>query len=506
VPPFLELTGISKSFGGTHALKGVDIAFERGRVHAIVGENGAGKSTLIKTIMGVHQPDTGEILLNGQPTSVTNPAVARGLGFSAVYQEPLTYPYLNVLENIFMNKPVLTRFGNIDERAMEQQVKPFFDQLELDTSILHREIRTLRFGHQQLVMIAKALIEDAQLIIFDEPTSILSGTETDHLFKIINLLKESDKSIIYISHRLEELMRIADEATVLTDGRVIGHRDGNIDTDELLSMMAGRDVRDFEIETRLSAPKADTEPVLEIRNLSKQGIFEDVSLQLWPGEVLGIYGQVGAGRSEVALTVFGRDKADNGEIYMNGKPVTIQNPWNAIRLGVGYLPEDRKFQGVFSFQPISNNLISVVLRKLKGPLWSVSAKKVRALVEKYQKVLNIKYGSSSDPISSLSGGNQQKVMFGRLMAEDLKVLVLDEPTQGIDVMTKRDIHQLIRTLADEGLAVIVISSDLTEILAVSSRILVMNRGKIVSEYVSFDENMAESLLRDAIRVREVVEA
>jgi ribose transport system ATP-binding protein len=503
VPAFLELNGISKWFGGTHALKKVSVSFETGRLHAIVGENGAGKSTLIKTIMGVHQPDEGQILLQGKPIVVSNPAVARTFGFSAVYQEPLTYPFLSVLENVFLNQPILTRYGNLAVKEMEKRILPICEQLELDPALLNREIRTLRLGHQQLVMIAKALVEDAKLIIFDEPTSILSGSETEHLFKVIHFLKKSGKSVIYISHRLEELVRIADEATVITDGRVVGYRNGNLDIDELLSMMAGKDVREYRPDVHLSRPNHNRKPVIEISHLTKQGVYKDVSFKVWPGEVVGIYGQVGAGRSEVALSVFGHDPADSGEIRLEGRPVKIRQPWQAIKLGIGYLPEDRKSQGVFSFQSISNNLISVVLHKVKGPFGAVSDKKVRDLVSKYQSILNIKYGSSSDPISSLSGGNAQKVVFGRWMAEDLKLLILDEPTQGIDVMTKRDIHKLIRSLADEGLGVIVISSDLPEILAVSSRILVMNRGRIVSEYDTVQEDMAEKLLRDAIRLQEV---
>lgn len=453
--------------------------------------------------MGVHQPDEGQILLKDHPVVITNPAVARTHGFSAVYQEPLTYPFLSVLENVFLNQPLLTRYGNLDIKAMEARIRPICEQLEFDPHLLSREIRTLRLGHQQLVMIAKALVEDASLIIFDEPTSILSGSETEHLFKIIQYLKRSGKAVIYISHRLEELIRIADEATVITDGRAVGRRVGNLDADELLSMMAGKDLRDYHPAVNLARPKQEQSPVVEVFHLSKKGAYEDVSFQVWQGEVIGIYGQVGAGRSEVALSLFGHSLADSGEVRMKGAPVQVRNPWQAIRLGIGYLPEDRKSQGVFSFQSISNNLVSTVIRKLSGALGVVSTKKMHGLVTTSQAALSIKYGDSSDPISSLSGGNQQKVVFGRWMAEDLKLLILDEPTQGIDVMTKRDIHKLIRSLSDEGLGVIVISSDLPEILAVSSRILVMNRGRIVSEYDTVQDDMAEKLLRDAIRLQEV---
>jgi ribose transport system ATP-binding protein len=501
VPNLLELVDISKSFGGTHALKSVSISLQAGKLHAIVGENGAGKSTLIKTIMGVHQPDAGQIFVGGEPVSISNPSVARKLGFSAVFQDPLTYPHLSVLENIFLTDPIVNRLGNLDFAAMERKIKPYCEQLGFDVKLLHREIRTLRLGHRQLVTILKALVEDARLIIFDEPTAILSAGEIDHLFTIIDYLKKNNKSVVYISHRLEELMRIADEATILTDGRTVGYRTKEqLSIDDLLSKMSGKEMRDYQPDVHLRKPDASKTPVVELKQLSKQGQFDNVSLQIWPGEVLGVYGQVGAGRSEVALSLFGAKPADRGEVWIEGKKTSIKHPSDAIKKGIGYLPEDRKSQGVFSFQSISNNLISVVFRKLRGPLASLSRRKTKEMVEKYQKILNIKYGDSSDPISSLSGGNQQKVIFGRWMAEDLKLLILDEPTQGIDVMTKRDIHGLIKSLAADGLSVLVISSDLPELLSVSSRILVMNRGQIVAEYDQSQDDLAQKLLSNAVGI------
>jgi ABC-type sugar transport system ATPase subunit len=501
VPNLLELVDISKSFGGTHALKSVSISLQAGKLHAIVGENGAGKSTLIKTIMGVHQPDAGQIIVEGEPVTISNPSIARKLGFSAVYQDPLTYPHMSVLENIFLTDPILNKFGNLDFAAMERKIKPHCEQLGFDVKLLHREMRTLRLGYRQLVTILKALVEDARLIIFDEPTAILSAGEIEHLFKIIDYLKMNNKAVVYISHRLEELMRIADEATILTDGRTVGHRTKEeLSIDDLLSKMSGKDMRDYQPDVHLSKPDGSTTPVIEVKQFSKQGQFENINMQVWPGEVLGVYGQVGAGRSEVALSMFGVRQADRGEIYIEGKKSSIKHPRDAIQKGIGYLPEDRKSQGIFSFQSISNNLISVVFRKLRGPLASLNRRKTNEMVEKYQKILSIKYGASSDPISSLSGGNQQKVVLGRWMAEDLKVLILDEPTQGVDVMTKRQIHELIKSLAKDGLAVIVISSDLPELLSVSSRILVMNKGQIVAEYDQPHEDLAEKLLSSAVGI------
>ncbi|KIL34684.1 hypothetical protein SD71_18150 [Cohnella kolymensis] len=501
MPHLLELVDISKSFGGTHALKSVSISLQAGKLHAIVGENGAGKSTLIKTIMGVHQPDAGQMFVEGEPVKIANPSVARKLGFSAVFQDPLTYPHLSVLENIFLTDPILNKMGNLDFAAMERKIKPYCEQLGFDVKLLHREIRTLRLGHRQLVTILKALVEDARLIIFDEPTAILSAGEIDHLFKIIDYLKKNNRAVVYISHRLEELMRIADEATILTDGRTVGHRTKEeLSIDDLLTKMSGKDMRDYQPDVRLSKPDGSRQPVVEVKQLGKQGQFENIDMQIWPGEVLGVYGQVGAGRSEVALSMFGMRAADRGEVWIEGRKVKIKHPKDAISKGIGYLPEDRKSQGVFSFQSISNNLISVVFRKLRGPLFSLNRRKTNELMEKYQKILSIKYGAPSDPISSLSGGNQQKVVLGRWMAEDLKLLILDEPTQGVDVMTKRQIHDLIKSLAAEGLAVLVISSDLPELLSVSSRILVMNRGRIVAEYDETQDDLAQKLLSSAVGI------
>ncbi|MGG3467289.1 sugar ABC transporter ATP-binding protein [Neobacillus pocheonensis] len=498
----LKLVNISKSFGGTHALKSVNLTLEAGKLHAIVGENGAGKSTLIKTIMGVHQPDTGQIIVEGKQEVIGNPSIAKNLGFSAVFQDPLIYPHLSVLENIFLNGPILNRFGNLDFRQMENKITPFCEELGFDTKLLRKPMSSLRLGHRQLAMILKALVEDARLIIFDEPTAILSAGEIENLFNIISYLKRSNKAVVYISHRLEELMRIADEATILTDGKVVGYqKKEELNVDTLISMMSGKEEREYQHDVKLYQPDVKNTPVVEINNMCKEGTYENISLKIWPGEVLGIYGQVGAGRSEVALSLFGSNPADSGEIYVDGKKANIQKPWDAIRQGIGYLPEDRKSQGVFSFQSIENNLISVIFKKLKGPLSSLSRKKSSDLITKYQKILNIKYGDPSNPISSLSGGNQQKVIFGRWMAEDLKLLILDEPTQGIDIITKRQIHELIHSLAKkEGLAVLVITSDLPELLSVSSRILVMNRGQIVAEYDEAQENLAEKLLRNAVGI------
>lgn len=495
----LQIVGVSKSFGGTQALRNASVTLETGQIHAIVGENGAGKSTLIKIIMGILQPDKGQIVLDGQQVTIGTPAQARRLGFSCVYQEPMIFPYLSVLENIFIGNPLLDRFGNFDTNGMKRRISPIFDQLGLDTGILDAPIRKLRIGHQQLVLIAQALTYDARLILFDEPTSILSSAETEHLFEVIRFLRRSGKAVVYISHRLEELPVLADEVTVLTDGQVVGHTDKeHLDLDELLSLMAGKTMRQFSHRRSSDTGHQQKELLLEVERLTHRPLFEDVSFTLRSGEILGFYGQVGAGRSEVAQTLFGHLRMQGGTVRLQGVTLKVLSPAHAIRSGIGYLPEDRKLQGIFGFQSISANMTSVVLPKLAGPMSIVRMWEISRVVDRFREQLSIKMGSPADAILSLSGGGQQKVVLARWMAENLKVLILDEPTRGIDVATKRDIHQLIFDLAEKGLGIMVISSDLPEILAVSTRVMVMNRGHITARFDSVEDSLAESLLAAAV--------
>lgn len=498
----LEMNGITKSFGGVRALQGVDLTLESGRVHAIVGENGAGKSTLIKIIMGVLRPDRGSIRVEGNEVVIASPLVARRLGFSAVYQEPLIYPYLTVLENIFMSQPLLNRVGNLDQPAMVERIEPILHRLGLDRSILRLEMRQLQLGYQQLVLIAQALLNEARLILFDEPTSILSGNETDHLFEIIADLRRSNKAVVYISHRLEELLSIADEATVLTDGVVVGYMgQGGLDLDRMLELMAGKATRRFEKQSEAPYQKIvdrQAEPRLDVQHLTVSSYFRNVSFKLWPGEVLGFYGQVGAGRSELGLTLFGHLRPDSGQVFLNGREVSFPSPRHAIQQGVGYLPEDRKAQGIFAHQTIRINLASVVVRKLLRVFGYIDSRQVTDLVIQYTNSLNIKMGNMFQAITSLSGGGQQKVVLARWMAENLQVLILDEPTRGIDIITKREIHRLINELASQGLAVIVVSSDLPEVIAVSHRIIVMNRGTVAATFDEVKPTIAEDVLKAAI--------
>lgn len=503
----IELKEIYRAFGGTQALSDVSFDIKTGEVHALIGENGAGKSTLIKIITGVLQPDSGEIFVDRKPVVISNPLEARNLGFAAVYQEPLIYPYLSVMENMFVANPPLKKSGSIDRHEMRRQIAPIFSQLEIPHSLLEMHASELRLGDQQLVLIAAALLQNARLVIFDEPTSILSASETERLFRIIKFLRESGKGVAYISHRLEELEGLADRVTVLTDGHVVGEFDASkgLDIDGLYRLIAGVGMREYthREEHRVAADTgSESEVVLEVSGLSNPPLYSDLSWSVHRGEVLGFYGQVGSGRSEMAMAVYGLLPAQRGAIRLEGRDISPASASHAIRRGIGYLPEDRKSQGIFGWLSIRENLISVILPKLTAFIGHVLKKKTINLTEDYRRTLKIKIASTNDPILSLSGGHQQKVMLGRWLAEDLKVLILDEPTRGIDVGTKREFHRFIRETADQGLSVVVISSDLPEVLAVSDVINVMRKGRLVATFRNDGNVRPEDVVKQALAAGE----
>jgi len=508
VAPLVRLTGVSKSFGSTHALVDVSVEFERQSVHAIAGENGAGKSTLIKVLMGVLQPDSGSIEVEGRPAKIGSPAIARERGFAAVFQEPLVYPHLGVLDNMFVIGPERSRLGDLDRHAMRQRALGIFDQLELDPDLLGRKMGDLRLGHQQMVLIAKALVEEAKLIIFDEPTSILSGAEATKLFRIIDRLRAVGSAVVYISHRFDDLEAIADKITVLTDGQVAGaFHDRPFDFDAVVNLMSGRQTRLYDATPALRRKGPPGQPLLEVEGLSCPPYFEEVSWQVAPGEVLCFYGQVGAGRTEMAKAVFGDLRPTAGIVRMEGKELVVHSPRQAIRSGIGYLPEDRKAEGIFATQAISENIVAAIFGRIVARFARyVRRSEVRTLTEGQRESLQIKMAGPSASISSLSGGGQQKVILGRWMVERLKVLVLDEPTRGIDVTTKAQFHDIIRSLAADGLAVVVISSDLPEVFAVADRIVVMRQGRIAISFVNDGSVRPEEVLRYAVSTGAASEA
>jgi len=506
---FVELAGIVKNFGGVRALKGVDLAVELGRTHALLGENGAGKSTLIRILTGAHRQDAGDIRVDGARHIFRRPQDAQALGIAAVYQEPMVYPHLSVLENIFAGREITNGFGIVQHAAMRRKVAPWLDRLNMQAALLERPISSLTLGWQQLVMIAQALVQNARVIIFDEPTSILSQAETDRLFAIIGRLRADGRGVVYITHRLDEVPRIADRVTVLTDGRVTGsYPIDEVSHARLLSLMAGRAVEEPVPDSHKiqHAPAAAgrrptfSPPVLEVRGLTLERQFRDVSWSIASGCVTGIYGLVGSGRSEVALSVFGFLRGARGAVALEGKPIAPRDPADAIRLGIGYLPEDRKLQGIFANKPLESNLTANALDRFTRPFGRLDFFALATAARQAMVAYNIKARGEASPIAVLSGGNQQKGLFARWAGRALKVLILDEPTRGIDVQTKDEIHRFIRSLAAQGLAVVVISSDLPEVLAVSDRVIVMRQGRVAGEWDA-EAMTAEAILGAAIGAR-----
>lgn len=496
----LELRGIVKYFGGVHALKGVDAVVEAGKTLVLLGENGAGKSTLIKTLTGAIQPDRGDIEIDGERVVLRDPLHARALGITAVYQEPMIFPHLTVLENIFAGCEIVDGMRRIRRQSMVDIARPHLQSLDLPESVLFRPMGELGLGHQQLVLIGQALVQDARVIVFDEPTSILSRAETDRLVSIIHRLRLDERAIVYITHRIEEIHRVGDHVTVLTDGRVTGNYPvSEVSEGKLLQLMMGKNRSAQAQENNLThtVPPRDDDVVLSIRGLSHPRYFRDVDWTIPAGTVTGIYGLVGAGRSEVAMTAFGALKFSGGEIFLKGKRISPRTPAEAMALGIGYLPEDRKRQGIFAPLGVENNLTCVELARFSG---FGGALDFRALLTRTQRVMArfaIKANAPTTPIATLSGGNQQKALFARWAGQNLQVLILDEPTRGIDLATKEEIHGYIRELANNGLAVVVISSDLAELMSVSQRVIVMRHGHVVDRCEG-DALRAERILAAAI--------
>ena len=498
-----ELRGIAKSYGGVHALKGVDVTVDAGRALVLLGENGAGKSTLIKVLTGAVTPDRGTIRLDDREIVYRDPLHARALGVACVYQEPMIFRHLDVLENIFAGSEVTGPGGVVRRAAMAATVRPALRALELPDSILRETMGRLGPGHTQLVLIAQALVRDARIIIFDEPTSVLSRAETDRLVGIIRRLRDDGRAVVYITHRLEEVSRIGDHVTVLTDGRVTGDFPAaGVSSASLLQLMAGKtEALQAEEVARAragaaAAAAASAPPRLVVRGLTREPAFRDVDWDAPAGTITGVYGLVGAGRSEVATAIFGVERAERGTIRLDGETVQPRSPAEAIRRGIGYLPEDRKRQGIFAPRSLEANLTANALPGLarRGAL---DFGRLRAEAKRQMAAYSIKAASDATPIGTLSGGNQQKGLFARWAAPSLRVLILDEPTRGIDIRTKEEIHDFIRAMAARGVAIVVISSDLAEVMALAQRMIVMRGGSVV-EVMSGDAMTAERVLGAAI--------
>ncbi|HET6449900.1 MAG TPA: sugar ABC transporter ATP-binding protein [Spirochaetia bacterium] len=474
--PVLEVRGISKRFGATHALRGVSLSFFPGTVHAVVGENGAGKTTLMNLVGGVHQPDDGDILLDGSRVQLSNPAEAlrRGVGF--VHQEITLCQHLSVTENVFMHAVNQSAAPFVPFSGLHARTRELLMDFDTHSTIDPRQaVASLSVSQQQVVEIVKALSVNCRVIIFDEPTAALTESETEALFRIITRLKEKGIAVIYISHRLAEIYRIADTVTVLRDGALIDTRPvAERDQIGLVHSMVGRELKDI-----YPAKAADTDrpALLEVRGLSLEGEFEDVSFTLRRGEILGFAGLVGSGRTEVARTVCGLYRKTAGEVLLEGRKLSLRSYKEAIRQGIVYLTEDRAKEGLFLDMSVAAN-ISVISLDGVARLALIQRRREQALARKFVADMQIKVAGLSARLRSLSGGNQQKVLVAKLLTISPKVVLMDEPTRGIDVGAKTQIYHLLRRLASEGVAVLMISSELPEIVGVCDRVAVMYEGRL----------------------------
>ncbi len=473
----LELDGISKSFPGVKALSDIRFDVRAGEVHALLGENGAGKSTLIKIMSGVHQPDEGTLTVSGRSVRFALPSDAQAAGIATIYQELLLFPELSVAENIFMGHAPRRRFGAIDWPTMRAQALELLASLDIHDLDVSAPVGALSIGNRQRVEIAKALSQNARILIMDEPTAALTEHDVEQLFRIVRLLRERNVGIVYISHRLEEVFLLADRVTVLRDGQFVATKPvSETSHGDLIEMMVGR---------RIEAlfPKAEAaigDIVLQVDDLVRPPMTNGVSLTLRAGEILGIAGLVGSGRSEFAQTLFGITPPKSGTILVDGNPVTIAGPQDAKSLGIAYIPEDRAHHGLVRQMPILENVSLAVLNRVSRRGF-LDRQAEASLAEKSVEQFGVRTSGIGQIVGKLSGGNQQKVVLAKWLATNPRILIMDEPTRGIDVGAKAEIHRLMSELAQQGLAIIMISSELPEIMGMSDRILVMRGGHIVSE-------------------------
>ena len=491
--PLLAANLITKSYAGVRALSGVSFDLHAGEVHALVGENGAGKSTLIKVMTGAVAADSGTLSVDGQPVPVMNPATSRAFGIAAIYQQPALFPHLTVAENIAFALEPGTAWRRIDWTRRCREAHDLLRRVGADIDP-NRLVDTLSMPEQQLVEIAKAIGSKARILIMDEPTASLSEREVARLFEVVARLKSEQVGIIYISHRLEEILAIADRVTVLRDGRTVAtHNREGLQRSTLINLMIGRELS--VIFPKRAVPIGDI--ALELRRVSSRSAgVHHVSLDVRSGEIVGLAGLVGSGRTELAQTIFGLTPLDSGEVVLNGRGVDVRSPGAAIDAGIGYLPEDRKRHGVVPEMAVDEN-VSLANLSAVARTGLIDRARERALAQRYVEQLRIKTSSVASDVESLSGGNQQKVALARWLAISPKVLILDEPTQGVDVGSKSEIHALMQELAERGLAVLMISSELPEILGMSDRIAVM-RGGTIAGMLSREEATQERILAMAL--------
>jgi rhamnose transport system ATP-binding protein len=473
--PPAALAGVSKRFGATQALADVSLALLPGEIHGLVGENGAGKSTVVKVLAGIHVPDSGSVVVDGKPVLLHGPAHARSLGIAVVHQEPRLFPDLTVAENVFMGHAPTGRLGTLSWRDMRRAADQIFESLSvhLDSRDL---VRGLSMADQQLIEIAKALSIEARVLVLDEPTASLSAHEVERLFAIVRQTRERGVAVLFVSHRLEEVFDLCDRATVLRDGRhVITAPTSELNTAALVRHMVGRAVSLF---PRGAAKIGDV--LLDVRNLTRVGAFRDISFSVRSGEIVGLAGLVGAGRTEVARVLFGLDRADSGEVRLDGKRVRFATASAALGAGLAYVPEDRHLDGLVEGFSIAENVTLPILPRLFPRLFLRNSRE-RELADGYIERLRIRSTGAGELIEALSGGNQQKVVIAKWLATNPRVLILDEPTRGVDIGAKVEVHRIISDLAASGLGIVLISSELPEVLAMSDRILVLHEGRIAAE-------------------------
>lgn len=488
----LQMKGIDKSFPGVHALKNVELELRRGEVHALMGENGAGKSTLMKVLTGIYSKDAGSIIYEGKEVEFTNPRESQDAGISIVHQELNMMNHLTVAQNIFIGRERM-KGKLINDREMEREAAKLFERLKI--SIDPGEMMgKLTVGKQQMCEIAKAISKDAKVIVFDEPTAALTDAEINDLFEIIRELRSKNIGIIYISHRMDEIKRITDRVTVMRDGEYVGTLVTAESTkDNIINMMVGRVV--YEDPKQKSSVPPNAPVVLKVEHLNAGKMVRDVSFELHKGEILGFSGLMGAGRTETARALFGADKKESGDIYINGRKVEIKSPQDAVKYGIGYLSEDRKRFGCIVGKSVAENTTLACLEKFMSGIF-INKKKEREVTQKYVDELKTKTPSVDQMVRNLSGGNQQKVVIAKWLARDCDILIFDEPTRGIDVGAKSEIYALMNELVKAGKSIIMISSELTEVLRMSDRIVVMCEGRKTGE-IPIEKATQESIMHAA---------
>lgn len=490
----LEMRGITKRFPGVTALDHVDFELEKGEVHVLLGENGAGKSTLIKMLSGAYQPDEGEILVDGEKVDISSAMDAQRLGISTIYQEFNLVPQLTVAENIFLGRQPRI-FGLVNRSKMRKDARELLERIRVRVDADAR-VEELGVAQRQMVEIAKALSLEARILIMDEPTASLSGQEVGRLFEIIHGLQEDEVGVVFISHHLEEVTEIGDRVTVLRDGEYVDRVPASTDHSEFVRLMVGRD-----IEEQFPRRKPEIGDVLlEVKNLTQKGVLEDISFELRAGEVVGIAGIVGAGRTELAEAIFGSEPADSGEVWVGGETLRPGHPREAKDRGIGFITEDRQGEGIVPPLSVSENLGLAALAE-NSSVGLVNRRKQRRQAEKMIEDLNIRTPGPEQEIRYLSGGNQQKVVIGKWLLNDSKILIMDEPTRGIDVGAKVEIYELMNELTENGAGILMISSELPEVLGMSDRVLVMSQGVFTGE-LSAEEATQENVMELATQQKE----